>query len=55
MIVLTFTSEVCIADAFTPGVKRLGFGADHSPLSGAGVNASSYTSTPACLHGVVLS
>jgi hypothetical protein len=28
------------------GVKRLGLQADHSPPSGAGVNAWSYTSTP---------
>jgi hypothetical protein len=37
-------------------VKRPGREADHSPPSSAEVkNAWSYTSTPICLHGVVLS
>jgi hypothetical protein len=39
-----------------PGVKRPGREADHSPPISAEIkNAWSYTSTPPCLHGVVLS
>jgi hypothetical protein len=37
------------------GVKWLGHEADHSPPSTADIkNAWSYTSTPPCLHGMVL-
>jgi len=45
-----------LQEALTPGVKRLGREADHSPPSSAEIkNAWSYTSTPPVrLHGVVL-
>jgi len=40
---------------FSLGVKQLGHEADHSPPFSAKVNnAWSYTSTPICLHGMVL-
>jgi hypothetical protein len=46
-----------LSGALSPGVKRLGREADHSPPSSAEVkNAWSYTSIPPiCLNGVVLS
>jgi hypothetical protein len=39
----------------TPGIKRLGRAADHSPTSSVEIkNAWSYASTPpVCLHGAV--
>jgi len=40
----------------SPGVKRLGSEAEHSPPSSAEIkNAWSYTSSPTRLHGAVLS
>jgi hypothetical protein len=46
-----------VSGTLSLGVKRPGREADHSPPSSAEVkNAWSYTSTtPVCLHGVVLS
>jgi hypothetical protein len=46
----------CVAEAFTPEVKRQGREADHSSPSSAEVkNAWSYTSTPPIrLHGVTV-
>jgi hypothetical protein len=43
-------------EALTPGVKRPGREADHSPPASTEVNAWNYISTPSTLlHGVVLS